>query len=85
MDTVISRLLKISTAPQHGEAFNTWLEAQDALQFLNENARQNEFVVYATPGYTFIHAVLVPASHVDALDVDDLLSRNFNAHSSWGH
>lgn len=80
----ISRLLSISVAPVGEDAFQGWLEGRDAIEFLKQNADHDDLVVYATPGCTFIHAVLVPSSNVEPPDVEDLLSWNFNAYSSWG-
>lgn len=84
MSKVVEQLCAISSPPADDEAFNTWLDAEDALAFLKANVRDGEFVVYATPGQTFIHAVLVPAVQVTPPDVDDLLSWNFTAYGSWG-
>lgn len=85
MTDIIAQLRLLSTAPEDEKAFNTWLEHQDAVRFLKENAKQDELVVYASLQHVFIHAVGVPASRVDPPDVDDLLSWNFNAHDdSWG-
>ena len=82
--TIIQSLKNISEAPVEPSAFEDWLKAEDALAFLRENANQDEIVVYASPGHTFIHAVLVPTKNVTPPDIDDLLAWNFNAYGSWG-
>ena len=85
MADILSQLRLLSTAPDDEKAFNTWLEHQDAFEFLKANAKQDELVVYASLQHVFIHAVGVPASRVASPDVDDLLAWNFNAHDdSWG-
>src|SRR2546425_9428145 len=84
MSNIIEQLRELSRAPDEPTAFKAWLEGQDALNFLKANAREDDFVVYATPQYTFIHAVLVPASRVDHPDLEDLLSWNLTPYSSWG-
>lgn len=71
MNDVLKRLFNLSIAPQETEAFNAWLGAEDALTFLADNAKEDEFVVYASIEHTFIHAVLVPVSLVNPPDIED--------------
>jgi hypothetical protein len=84
MSDVPKRLIEMSLVPAQPEAFNAWLAMGNALDFLRDNARQNEFVVYASDRSTFIHAVLAPASALNPPDIDDLMSWNCNPTSSWG-
>ena len=67
------------------EVFNSWLEQQDALGFLADNADEDWIVVYCTLTHSFIHAVFVPNGNLNPLDIDDLLCWNGNAYGSgWG-
>jgi hypothetical protein len=84
MQDAITRLRQISVAPSEKSAFDTWLEMKDALAFLADNAQENEFVVYATVGHTYMHAIVVPATLLNPPDNNDLMSWNCNASSSWG-
>jgi hypothetical protein len=84
MATIVDRLNHISEVPEQERDFDSWLEMGDALGLLLENEQQNEFVVYASDRYTFIHALLAPESALNPLDVDDLMSWNSNPTSSWG-
>lgn len=85
MNKTIENLRRLSVAPSdNGEAYNVWLEQADAFSFLVGNLNDDDIVVYAGLPYTFIHAVLVPKAAIDPLDIDDLLSWNFNPYSSWG-
>ena len=84
MTDIVEQLRQLSTAPSDDEAFRTWIEQRDALEFLRANARQAELVVYASFRHAFIHAVSVRSSRVDSPDVEDLLKWNFGADSSWG-
>lgn len=76
-------LARISTAPGEEAAFDRWLQMEDAVRFLKENAQQDDFVVYAGIRSTFIHAIVIPESSIDPPNIDDLMSWNFNASSSW--
>ena len=80
----VSRVIRISRAPSEKEAFESWLRMDDAIAFLNENAIENEFVVYAATGHTFTHAVLVPSALVTPPDIEDLTRWSCNPSSSWG-
>lgn len=77
---IVQELLALSTPPDDEGSLDAWLEAEDVVRFLKENAKQDELVVYAGLQYVYIHAVAVPTSRVNPPDVDDLLSWNFNAH-----
>ncbi len=76
--------MELSTAPTQKEAFELWLNAKDAVEFLTENVNQEEFVIYAGLEHTFVHAILVPASLTNPPDAEDLMSWNSNPFSSWG-
>ena len=84
MNDPVKRLTQISTTPSDREAFNAWLQGQDAIDFLIDNAREDEFVVYAGIGSTFMHGIVVPAALVNPPDLQDLLSWSCDPWSSWG-
>jgi hypothetical protein len=84
MNRTSSNLVHISTPPASDEEFGSWLELANALNFLSENLRENDFVVYAGLAHTFIHAIPVPATLLHPPDVEDLMAWNCNASSSWG-
>lgn len=73
----------MSEAPSEPASFQSWLEQDDALAFLRQNTRDDEFVLYANLPNIFIHALLVPASSVESPNVDDLMMWNCDAYSSW--
>jgi hypothetical protein len=83
MATTVDRLNHIAEVAEQEGNFDSWLEMKDALGLLLENEQENEFVVYASDRYTFIHALLAPDSALNPLDVDDLMSWNCNPTSSW--
>jgi hypothetical protein len=84
MDDVVTTLNRISEPPDGEEAYAAWLEMNDAMTFLRENCRENEFVVYATNQTSFIHSVLVPSSLVSPPDYDDLSHWSCDPTSCWG-
>jgi hypothetical protein len=83
MDVVVDRLHRISEPPSQKVDFDSWLEMGSAIDFLRDNAQRDEFVVYGSDRYTFIHAILAPASSLSPPDIDDLMSWSCNATSSW--
>ena len=48
MSKVEEDLRELSTAPVQKDAFDVWLAQEDALRFLNDNAEEEGFVVYAS-------------------------------------
>ena len=84
MGNSISRLRKLNEVPQEQQAFNTWLEFKDALEFLKDSLMDDEFVLYAQLPHVFIDVVLVPESLVTPPDVEDLMEWDSTPSSSWG-
>jgi hypothetical protein len=84
MADIVDTLNRISEAPSQKEAFDKWLELEDAIAFLRDNSQQDKFVVYASDRSAFIHAVVVPVSSLNPPDIDDLMSWNCTPFSSWG-
>lgn len=84
MAKTLEQLLAISHPPLKEGDFNTWLELADAFAFLKSNLTDEDFIVYAGMSHTFIHAIPVPASLLDPPDIEDLMSWDCNASSSWG-
>src|SRR5208282_924240 len=75
---VVNRLKKMSVVPERtGTAFETWLEQTDAIQFLEQNTLENEFVVFATLDHIYIRVVLVPSDRLNPPDMEDLLKWEF--------
>jgi len=79
----VKRLTEISRAPLEKAAFESWLRMDDAIAFLKDNAREKEFVMYASTGSALLHAVLVPEASVNPPDIEDLMRWN-SPLSSWG-
>lgn len=84
MNRASTDLVRLSTPPTSDEEFRSWLALTDAFNFLSENLRQDDFVVYAGLAHTFIHAIAVPTRLLHPPDVEDLIGWNCNASSSWG-
>src|SRR6266481_1156240 len=73
MADLTDSLVRMSEPPLNTEAFKSWLEMGSAFDFLRDNTRQNDFVVYASDSSSFIHAILAPAL-LNPPDIDDLMS-----------
>jgi hypothetical protein len=84
MSDPIKALKAISLQPNDESSFNRWLQLEDAIEFLKQNTRDEQFVLYASMPNVFIHAVLVPTIYLTPLDVSDIMSWNCNAYSAWG-
>ncbi len=84
MVSVWQKVYRLSLAPpDNGEILKNWLRQGDAIAFLSENAEDSDIVVYAALPHIYIHTVLVPNKVAAHAKIDDLLSWNCNAYSSW--
>ncbi|HVU44561.1 MAG TPA: hypothetical protein VHD85_00455 [Terracidiphilus sp.] len=84
MSDPVKSLKAMSLPPTDESSFNTWLQLEDAIEFLRQNTRDEQFVLYANMPNVFIHAVLVPTKYLAPLDINDIMSWNCNAYSTWG-
>src|SRR5262245_39054501 len=85
MDEIVDALRRMATPPPSETAnYESWLEQNDAFEFLAENTRARDFVAYAGLPHLFVHAITVPLRSLDPPDFDDLLRWDGNPSSSWG-
>jgi hypothetical protein len=80
----VNTLKQMSIPPVEEKSFDIWLQLQDVVAFLKENARDDQFVLYASLPNVYIHAMLVPSKYITPPNIDDLMSWNCNAYSGWG-
>ncbi len=79
---LIEEIKKLDEVPVDADSFSEWIEAERHLDFLRRNACADEFVVYASGKYTFIHSVAVSNDRLAPIDREDLKRWNFNSYSS---
>ena len=74
----IARILKqLDQRPQNDGDIAAWRQAKPHLQFLKQNARTDEIILYANVGHTtFIDAVITSETDVTPPNHDDLLEWN---------
>lgn len=78
----IADLKAISVAPVSGEL--AWLiGAEDSVKFLQENAKSEEIVIFASGPATLIHAVLAPLKQVTPADQEDLMHAFVQTDERW--
>lgn len=71
---LIQRIAQLDQVPEEADAYTDWIEAGGHLTFLRESARADELALYASDGYTFIHAAVVSEESLSSLAQDDLLA-----------
>ncbi len=85
----ISRLL---IPPEESSRYDSWLEQADFIGFLEENAKEDQVIVYASASYDlvtacptslFLYSILAPEADVSSPDVDDLLKWSINRETAW--
>lgn len=70
---IAEQLQRLDTPPRGSAEFQSWIQASSHLDFLRSNALTDEIVLYASPEYSFIHAMVVPNEHLFPIDSSDLL------------
>ena len=67
------RFTDLSKCPDDAGLFARWVEADDHVEFLRKNAEENELVVCALNGQTFIQTAIVSEDKLASVDENDLL------------
>jgi hypothetical protein len=79
---IVERIARLDEPPSKPEDFSLWLRGDAHIAFLEQNARADEIVVFASGEHTFINAVAVADERLSPIDRRDLMGWNFNAHQS---
>jgi len=87
------KLLGLLTIPSKDSSYyDSWLKQADFIEFLEENAKEDHVIIYASAGYDsvtacptslFLYSILVPEADVSSPDVDDLLKWSINRETAW--
>ena len=67
------RFTKLSRCPDDAAEFSEWVKASDHLELLRQNAKDDEFIVSALNGQTFVQTTVVSEDDISPIDQDDLL------------
>lgn len=78
---LIELITKLDEVPEAPHTFSDWIHAEAHLEFLRENARSNELVIYASGEHTFVHTVVAANTRLSPIDQDDLVSWNFDPYA----
>jgi hypothetical protein len=86
---IIEEIKSLDELPLDQEDFATWIQAGAHLEFLRQNARSEEVVIYGCGEYSFMHAAVIPNDRLASLSQDDLLKWGGDPYSSiasyvWG-
>lgn len=88
-DQLVERVAKLDNLPDHASDYAAWIKAGEHLRLLQDNANDDELIIYASGDYTFIHTVVVSEDRLSPPDQDDLLKWNADPFSPcasyvWG-
>lgn len=69
---ITEEIKRLDDLPGRDE-FSTWLRAGAHLEFLRQNARSEEIVIYGSGTCSFVYAAIIPNDRLAPLSQDDLL------------
>jgi hypothetical protein len=86
---LIERITRLDEPPDEAAAYSEWIKTGGHIFLLQENAHEDEMIIYASGYYTFIHTVVVPNDKLFPVDQDDLLRWDCSPYDSiagyvWG-
>ena len=87
--SLLKQLARVDVAPEDDSSYSQWLKSTRHLALLNNNATDDEIIVYASSRNILIHGVIVNEDALRSLSTDDLLEWNGNpfvarAGYAWG-
>ncbi|QYI99716.1 hypothetical protein KUV46_10190 [Thalassovita mediterranea] len=84
---IATKIIDLDSVPEEPGEFSKWIQAKSHLKFLQANAGDDEFIVYASGPATYINTILIPRSTVEPPDIKDLMRWNgcnpFRSRSSY--
>ena len=89
---ISKRLCELLVPPGEGSGYDSWLKQTDFIEFLEENAKEDHVIIYASVSYDsvtacpaslFLYSILVPEADVSPPDVADLLKWSVNREAAW--
>ena len=87
---LLKRIGIIDAIPEDAAEYGVWIQAQQHLDLLEHNAKEDELIIYASGPSTFIHAVVVDENSLSLSDTNQLLDWSGNPFGSsvasytWG-
>ena len=85
--SLLQRLASVDVAPDDNSDYSEWLKAERHLVLMNNNALEDELIIYASSNNILIHGVIVSEDALSSLTTDELLEWNGNpfvARSGYG-
>jgi hypothetical protein len=55
---IIEEIIKLDELPPDRDAYATWIQAGEHLDFLRQNADSDELLIYGSSDYVFVHAAV---------------------------
>ena len=75
-------IANLDMRPPDSQEFLEWIKAQAHLDLLNKNANDDEIIMSANGGYTFVYTALISNERLSSLDKEDLFEWDGNLYSS---
>jgi len=79
---LIETIFRLDEVPADLNPFLRGYKQTRILDFLRNNALDDELAFHASGEYTFIHSVIVPNDCLFPIDKDDLMGRSLNPYTS---
>lgn len=73
---LVKRITALDSCPEDEVAFQKWLEAEEIIKLLRENAQSDELIIHLLTDYFLIHSLVVSRETIYPLDKRDLLQWN---------
>lgn len=80
--TIVQAIATLDQEPKDSVAFDEWIRARRHLDYLQANTASDEFIIYASGPYSFIHTIAVPSEALASEDTEALLNWNASPFTS---
>lgn len=80
----LDKINSLALEPEDNVNFDNWALQEDVPSYLENEAKDEYIIIYASLPHTFIHTVLIPSVDPEEEIVNDLQKWSYNPFSSWG-
>lgn len=79
----LDKIYSLALEPENKIDFDHWVSQEGVVDYLEDEAKEDYVIIYASLPHTFIHSVFIPNVELDEELLKDLQNWSYNPYSSW--
>jgi hypothetical protein len=79
----LDKIYSLALEPENKNDFDYWASQKGVVDYLEDEAKEDYIIIYASLPHTFIHSVFIPSVQPSEELLKDLQKWSYNPYSSW--